>query len=150
VLCASTYLYDHEAAHDLMDHAVDNVSHCITRHTDRPADKLVSRFKSMIRRRAKQLAAKRRHELQFGSLLDLEHLDTGEKEAEQRIYANELLERLSPFARSIVNRRWLGYSWREIARELEMDHIAVRRAYYAELNSVLRSVSRPGACASCD
>src|SRR5215475_14541066 len=150
VLCASTYLYDREAAHDLMDYAVENASHYIARHPDRPAGKLISRIKGMIRRRAKQLADKHRHELPFGSLVDLEQLYTGETEAEQRVYANELLERLSPFAQSIVNRRWLGYSWREIARELEMDHTAVRRAYYVELNSVLHSVSRPGACASCD
>jgi len=150
VLCASTYLYDREVAHDLMDHAVENVSHYIARHPDRSAEKLISRIKSMIRRRAKQLATRHRHELPFGSLVDLEQLYTGETEAEQRVYANELLERLSPFAQSIVNRRWLGYSWREIARELEMDHTAVRRAYYVELNSVLHSVSRPGACASCD
>ena len=80
----------------------------------------------------------------------MERFYTGQIAAEQRVYANELLERLSPFAQSIVNRRWLGYSWREIARELEMDHTALRRAYYVELNSVLHSLYRPGACASCD
>jgi len=150
VLCASTYLYDRAAAHDLMDHAVENASQYIARHPDRPAEKVIFRIKSTIRRRAKQLAARNRHELPFGSLVDLEELNIGETEAELRVYANELLDRLSPFAQSIVNRRWLGYSWREIARELEMDHTAVRRAYYVELNSVLHGVSRPGACASCD
>jgi DNA-directed RNA polymerase specialized sigma24 family protein len=150
ILCASTYLNDHDVAYDLMDHAIENASRYLVRHPDRSAEKLTSRFKSLIRRRVKQLAAKRSHELPSGSLLDLEQVYAGQKEAEQRVYANELFARLSPFAQSIVNRRWLGYSWREIARELEMDHTAVRRAYYVELNSLLHSLSRPGACPSCD
>ena len=108
-----------------MDHAVENASQYIARHPDRSAEKVTFRIKSTIRRRAKQLAARHRHELPVGSLVDLEQLNIGKTEAEQRVYASELLERLSPFAQSIVNRRWLGYSWREIARELEMDHTAV-------------------------
>jgi len=79
-----------------------------------------------------------------GLLLDIEQVQAGKSGAEQRVYANELFDRLSPFAQSIVNWRWLGYSWREIARQLEMDHTAVRRAYFRELDSVLGSVSRSG------
>ena len=92
-----------------------------------------SRFKSVIKRRARQQSAKRSREIQYGSLLDLEQLYVGQPEAEQRVYANEFFARLSPFAQSIVEWRWLGYSWRKIAEKLEMDHTAVRRAYFGEM-----------------
>ena len=144
LLCAWTYLNDSEAAHDLMDHAVENASRYVARHPDSTSEKLTSRIKSVIRRRAKQLAAKRSRELSYGSLLDLEQVYAGQPEAEQRVYASELFAHLSPFAQSIVNWRWLGYSWREIAVQFEMDHTAVRRAYFRELESVLHRLSRPG------
>lgn len=150
LLCAWTYLTDGDAAHDLMDHAVENASRYAIRHSDSTLDKLTSRIKSVLRRRAKQLAAKRSHELSYGSLFDLEQVYAGQPETEQRVYANELLARLSPFAQSIVHWRWLGYSWREIAGQLEMDHTAVRRAYFRELAAVLHSLSRPGDSPSCD
>jgi len=150
LLCAWTYLNDGESAYDLMDHAVENAVRYVARHSDATSDKLISRIKSVVRRRAKQLVAKRSRELSYGSLLDLEQVYAEQPEVEQRIYANELLAHLSPFARSIVNWRWLGYSWREIAGQLEMDHTAVRRAYFRELESVLRSLSRTGDSSSCD
>src|ERR1700691_1385886 len=103
LLCAWTYLNDRDAAHDLMDHAVQNVSDYISRHPDAPSNKLTARMKSVLRRRAKQMAAVRHRELQYGSLLDLERINSGQPEAEQRVYANEMFARLSPFARSIVN-----------------------------------------------
>ena len=59
-LCAWTYLNDHDAAVDLMDHAVTNASQYLARHSDTPEQKLTVRIKSVIRRRARQLAAKRR------------------------------------------------------------------------------------------
>jgi DNA-binding NarL/FixJ family response regulator len=144
LLCAWTYLNDQDAAHELMDHAVHNASRYLTRHPDSPPDKLIARIKSVIRRRAKQLSARRSRELSSGSMLDLEKLLVGRLGAENIVYANELLSKLSPRAQSIVNRRWHGYSWREIAGELEMDHTAVRRAYLRELESLLQSLSRPG------
>ena len=150
LLCAWTYLSDRDAAHDMMDHAVQNLSNYIDRHPGASPKKLIARIKSVLRRRAKQLAAGRSRELQFGSLLDLERIYSGQPEAEQRVYANEMFARLSPFARSIVNLRWYGYSWREIARQLEMDHTAVRRAYLREIESMLRNVSRPGEFPQCD
>ena len=61
-------------------------------------------------------------------------------DAEQRIYASELLARLSPFAQSIVEWRWLGYSKRKIAEHLDMDHTAVRRAYSREVESLLSAL----------
>src|SRR6185437_16026987 len=139
VLCAWTYLNDHDAAHDLMDHAVQNASDYFGRHPDKPVKKLTVHIKSVLRRRAKQIAAKRSRELSHGSLADLEQMYSGRSEIEQRVYAHELLTRLSPFANSIVHWRWLGYSWRGIAKELGMDHTAVRRAYFRELESVVRS-----------
>jgi hypothetical protein len=83
-------------------------------------------------------------------MLDMEQFLTGQLNAEERIYAGELLSRLTPFAQSIVNWRWHGYTWREIAGELEMDHTAVRRAYLRELESLLQSLSRSGESSRCD
>ena len=149
-LCAWTYLNDSDAAHDLMDHAIENASRYIARHPERSADKLTTRIKSVIRRRAKQLAARNRRELSSGLLIDLEHFLIAQPDAEQRAYANEVLERLSPFASSVLKWRWLGYSWREIAKHLEMDHTAVRRAYFREIESLLHSPSRSGDLPKCD
>jgi len=43
-----------------------------------------------------------------------------------------------------VKWRALGYSWRTIAEELEMDHTAVRRAYIREMELLLHDLSQPG------
>ena len=99
-------------------------------------------MKSVLKRRAQQQVAKRRLEVQSGSLADLDDLLEPQPDAEQQVYARELLECLSPFARSIANRRWLGYSWREIADSLEMDHTVVRRAYFEEVETLLNELSR--------
>ena len=147
---ARPYLNDQDAAHELMEHAVHNASQYVVRHPDAPPEKLVARIKSVIRRRARQLSAKRSRELSFGSMLDMESLLAGEMEAEKGVFAIELLSQMSPFARAIVNRRWNGYTWREIARELDMDHTAVRRAYLRELESVLQGLSRSGDFSKCD
>jgi len=45
LLCAWTYLNDHAAAHDLMDHAVQNTFDYLGRHTDCPDKKLAWRIK---------------------------------------------------------------------------------------------------------
>ena len=132
-----------------MDRAVHNASQYLSRHIDAPEQKLTARIKSVIRRRARQLAAKRSRELPSGSMRDMEQLHVGHSEAEQRTYANELFSRLSPTAQSIFDWRALGYSWREIGGKLEMDHSAVRRAYFGELGLVLRSISPPGESPKC-
>lgn len=150
LLCARTYLNDQDTARELMEHSVHNASRYIARHPDAPPEKLVARIKSVIRRRAKQLSARRRRELPVGSMLDMESLLAGEPEAEKTVFAKELLSRLSPFAQAIVNRRASGYTWREIARELEMDHTAVRRAYLRELAMLLQKLSRSGDPPKCD
>ncbi|MGH9584784.1 MAG: hypothetical protein ACRD4O_17825, partial [Bryobacteraceae bacterium] len=103
VLCAWTYLNDRDSAHDLMDHAVQNASEYLGRHPGATVEKLKARIKSVLRRRAKQLAGKRNRELSRGSLADMEQVYSGRPEIEQRLYAHELLARLSPFANSIVH-----------------------------------------------
>jgi DNA-binding NarL/FixJ family response regulator len=143
-LCAWTYLNDQDFAVDLMDHAVHNASQYLLRHSDTPEQKLTSRIKSVIRRRARQLAAKHRRELPSGSMRDMEQFHVDHSEAEQTAYAKELFLRLSPTARSIFEWRSLGYSWREIAGKLDMDHSAVRRAYFREMGLVFSSFFPPG------
>jgi hypothetical protein len=150
LLCAWTYLNDQDAARELTEHAVQNASQYITRHPDASSEKLAARVKSVIRRRARQLAARRNRELPYGSMLDMEHLLVGHIAIESRIYANELFSRLTPFAQTIVHWRSGGYTWREIAGEMDMDHTAVRRAYLRELESLLQSLSQPGDAPQCD
>lgn len=144
LLCASTYLNDRDAANDLMDHALENASGYALRHPDVDIEKLTYRIKSVLRRRAKQLAKRHNRELPNGSLQDLENRLAAQPEIEQRACAQEMYERLSPFAQSVLNLRRTGYSWREISSEFEMDHTAVRRAYFRELESLLRSISADG------
>ena len=148
-LCAWTYLNDGDEAHDLMHQAIENTSGYIERHPDSPSKKLTRRLKSVIKRLAQQRAAKKAHEIPLASLVDLEHRYAELPDAEQRVYAKEILDRFSPVAQSIVKWRWLGYTWREIAKELEMDHTAVRRAFFREAESVLRSVPKSGDSPRC-
>jgi DNA-directed RNA polymerase specialized sigma24 family protein len=149
LLCAWTYLNDHAAAHDLMDHAVQKAFEYLGRHTDCPDKKLAWRIKGVIKRRARQQSTKKNREIQYGSLLDLEKMYVDQPEIEQSIYANELFARLSPFAQSIVRWRWLGYSWRKIAKHFDMDHTAVRRAYFREMESLVQALSRSGDLSRC-
>jgi DNA-directed RNA polymerase specialized sigma24 family protein len=150
LLCAWTFLNDRDAAHDLMDHAIQNATEYIARHPDTTLRKVSARVKSVIRRQAKTLANRRKHESSYGSLADFEAIDASHSDIEQRIYANEVFAHLSLFAQAIVNRRWLGYSWREIGRDLEMDYSEVRRAYFRELRSLMQNLSCPGDSAKCD
>jgi DNA-binding NarL/FixJ family response regulator len=150
LLCAWTYLNDKDAARELAEHAVQNASQYITRHPDASSEKLAARIKSVIRRRARQLAARRNREVRYGSMFDMENLLVGHLAAELRIYATELFSRLTPFAQTIVRRRSGGYTWREIAGEMDMDHTAVRRAYLRELELLLESLSQPGDAPQCD
>jgi hypothetical protein len=74
-LCAWTYLNDHPAAHDIMDHAVEIASGYIARHTDYSDRKLLWRIKSVLKRRAQQLASKRRREISVGSFVNTRVLE---------------------------------------------------------------------------
>jgi hypothetical protein len=143
-LCAWTYLNDQPAAHDIMDHAVENASGYIARHPDFSDKKLLSRIKSVLRRRARQIAAKQRREILYGLFVDMEDLYVVHPEVEQRIY-----KRLSPFAQSIVDWRSMDYSWREIAAKVELDHTSVRRAFNREVESLLQDLSQPGEMYQC-
>ncbi len=143
-LCAWTYLNDRDLAHDLMEHAVRNTGEYFSRHPDTTEQKLVARIRSVIRRRAKQIAHQRRREVASGSLLDLEHLRASAGEVEESAISSQLFSRLSPFAQNVLHRREFGYTWRDIAAELDLDHTVVRRAYFRELQSLLRSLSRSG------
>ena len=87
LLYAWTYLNDHDAAHDLMDHAIENTRDYAGRHADFPVEKLEWRMKSTLKRRAQQQAAKRRFEVQSGSLADFDNLLVCQPEAEQQVYA---------------------------------------------------------------
>jgi hypothetical protein len=148
-LCAWTYLNDQPAAHDIMDHAVENASGYIARHPDFSDKKLLSRIKSVLKRRARQVAAKQRREILYGLFVDMEDLYVVQPEIEQRIYAYELFERLSPFAQTIVDWRSMDYSWREIAAKVELDHTSVRRAFNREVKSLLQDLSQPGEMSQC-
>jgi DNA-directed RNA polymerase specialized sigma24 family protein len=150
LLCAWTFLNDHHIAHDLMDHAIKNTTEYIARHPDVRASKVNARVKSEIRRHAKHLASRQERERPTGMASDFETLCAGQPDIEQRIYASEIFARLSPFAQGIVNRRWLGYSWREIGRDLEMDYSEVRKAYIRELGLLLGNLSQLGESTRCD
>ena len=150
LLCAWTFLNDPHSAHDLMDHAIRNATEYIARHPSSNSGKITARVKSEIRREVKHLAFKRKRECPSGSTSDLESLCASQPEIEQGIYAKQIFARLSPFAQAVINRRWLGYSWREIGRDMEMDYSEVRKAYFRELGLLLENLSRPGESPKCD
>src|SRR6185437_2746488 len=104
-LCAWSYLNDRDAAHDLMEHAVRNAGEYFARHPDSTEQKLTTRIRSVIRRRARQIAHRWDREAPSGSLSDLEPLRTSAADVEQTAIAGELFSRLSPFAQSVLNRR---------------------------------------------
>src|SRR5215469_6193588 len=70
--CASRYLHDHQAAYDLMDHAVESAERYYERfHGQRNSAQLFSHIASIIRRRSKQIVGGRK-EISSGSLSDLD------------------------------------------------------------------------------
>lgn len=150
LLCAWTFVNDPHIAHDLMDHAIRNATDYIARHPNASSAKVNARVKSEIRREAKRLAAKQRREFPSGSAAKFEAVCASHPEIEQRIYANEIFAKLSPFAQGIINRRWLGYSWREIGRDMQMDYSEVRKAYFRELGLLIANLSLPGESPKCD
>jgi len=102
MLCGWTYLNDHAAAHDIMGHAVENASGYISRHVDCSDKKVLSRTKSVIKRRARQEAARRSREIQFGSLFDMEELYIGQPEATKGLRNRDLR---APFPVRTINRK---------------------------------------------
>jgi DNA-binding NarL/FixJ family response regulator len=140
VYCAWSYLHDQDAASDLMDYALKHVSGYVSRFPEGPSpEKLALRLRSLLKRRARQ-AARGERMISVGSLIDLDNhyrKFRDSPELEQRVYAQEILERLSPQARAIANWRAMGYSWRVIGSNLGLDHSQVRRAYLREIQAVL-------------
>ena len=145
--CAWNYLHDREAAFDLMDAALVNAAGYASRLNGlAPGRRLVWRVKSVLRREARQRAKRRRHELSWGSLADLETLETlpfqrsAPATADEELIADEIMRRLSPQARDIV--RWLvmGYSWRRIARHLGLDRTTLRRAFDREVDALFHDL----------
>ena len=108
LLWAWTHLNDEDAAVDLMDHAVHNASQYFVRHNGPSEQKLIARIRSSLRRRAKQLAAKRSREMPSGLMYDMEPLQFGLSDLEERTFERELFSHLSPTAQSIFDRRRLG------------------------------------------
>ena len=137
LLCAWTFGNDPHIAHDLMDQAIQNATDYITRHPNGSSAKVNARVKSEIRRHAKHLAAKQRREFQTGCASKFEAVRASHPEIEQRIYANEIFAKL-------------GYSWREIGRDMDVDYSEVRKAYFRELTLLLRNLSQSGESLKCD
>jgi hypothetical protein len=144
--CAWSYLDDDCSAYDLMDYAIEHSGKYLARFQfEPPTEKLVSRLRPLIRRRAKQLA-RRRVGIPSGALLDLEEFAQQlreQPEAEQRVYAREILEKLSPQARAVALWRRMGYSWRVIGRNLDLEHSHLRRAYLREIHAAVQGCADP-------
>lgn len=142
--CAWSYLYDDDFAYDLMDQALSNVTAYVLRHLPAPSEaKLYARLRSVLRRVAKQ-EARHRRELLVGNVLDLEqHTQaadpSGHVEIENGAMIQEILPRLSPQAQRIAALIAMGYSWRDIGRQLRIDRQTVRRSFLREVTVALQS-----------
>lgn len=142
--CAWSYLYDEDHAYDLLDKSLINVSAYVLRHQPPPTEaKVYARLRSVLARLVKQ-EARHRRELLVGGLFDLEQHAVasgfvGEQEIENKILLQETLSRLSPSAQKIAGLIAMGYSWREIGRQLRIDHQTVHRSFLREVNLALQS-----------
>jgi RNA polymerase sigma factor (sigma-70 family) len=138
--CASRYLHDHQAAYDLMDHAVESAERYYERfHGQRNSAQLFSHLTSVIRRRSKQVVRGRK-EISSGSLSDLDvfaHSHAAQSDAEQIAYIHQLLDRMSARSRQIAYWRLAGHSWRQIARRLNANFLTVRRIFHKEMRGLL-------------
>lgn len=138
--CASRYLHDHQAAYDLMDHAVESAERYYERfHGQRNSAQLFSHIASIIRRRSKQIVGGRK-EISSGSLSDLDvfaQSHVARSDAEQIAYVHQILGRMSARSRQIANWRLAGHSWRQIARRLNANFLTVRRIFHKEIGGLL-------------
>jgi DNA-binding NarL/FixJ family response regulator len=145
--CAWSYLYDENHAYDLMDESLANVSAYLLRHRPPPTEaKVYARLRSVLTRLVKQEARNRR-ELLVGGLFDLEQHAAasglvGAHEIENEVLVQEILPRLSPSAQRIAGLVAMGYSWREIGRQLRIDHQTVHRSFLREVNFALKSAKK--------
>lgn len=148
VYCAWSYLNDRDAAYDLMDYAMEKMCKYIGRSSSQlRTGKLSSRFHSLVKRRAKQLARRRQTEVALGTLADLANLYQNLKQQpheEQRLYVQEVLDKISPQARAVAAWRMMGYSWRWIGSNLGIEHSNLRRAFLREVLAALKTSSGGG------
>lgn len=144
LFCATRYLHDVHAAYDLMDDAVSNAEEYYERFNgNRTFSQIFHRVLSVLRRISKQRGLNNR-EIPSGTLPDLErkaHALSSKPEAEQSVYVEQLLARMTDRSRKITIWRSEGHTWRQIAGKLKVNHAAVRRAYYRELRRLLSPAS---------
>lgn len=143
--CAWSYLHDRDAAFDLMDRAIENTAGYASRlNGAATVERLVWRMRSVLKRLAKQEVKKHRLEVPYGLLVDLEYAHAGsQKETpkfDQAVETKDILRKLSPEARDILRWTSMGYSWRQIARQLGVDRMTLRRSYDKEIRTVLESL----------
>jgi hypothetical protein len=116
LLCAWTFLDDHAAAYDLMDHAIQNSTEYVARHPNATSVKVRARVKSEIRRHAKYQVNRQRREYPNGLAADFEAMCACQPDIEQHTYATEIFaglavrtrDRQSALARIFLERDWAG------------------------------------------
>jgi len=139
--CATRYQYDPHLAYELMDEAVENAERYYERFNgQRTAIQLSFRIVSVIKRLSKQ-RAERNKEIASGTLSELELLvQTHEAKsgADQDIYMQQILDRMSVRTQQIANWRLAGHSWRQIAGQLGENHLTVRRGVRKEIRGLLQ------------
>jgi RNA polymerase sigma factor (sigma-70 family) len=143
--CAWTYLHDRDAAFDLMDRAIENTAGYASRLNGTATEqRLIWRMRSVLKRLAKQEVKKHSLEVPYGLLADLESARSQAQQEipkfEQAVETKDILKKLSPEARNILKWTAMGYSWRQIAKQLGVDRMTLRRTYDKEIATVLESL----------
>jgi DNA-directed RNA polymerase specialized sigma24 family protein len=140
---AWSFLHDGALANELLEEAMESVHAYALKASPPPAtSKLAARLRSQVRRVAKQRANRQSKEECAGSLLDMEryHLMAETNDLAEMILIKEIVGRLSPEARNIATWIWMGYSWREIGKTLDIDQDSIRLAFRREADRVLREI----------
>ncbi len=132
-------LHDHAMADVLIDAALDAVIPFVLRCTSLPMQSKVSaRLRSQIRRVAKQKAHQVRLEEPKGLLYELAVLARGRAgDLSDTFLISEICSELSPRARDVAEGIRQGYSWREIARSLNLSESSVRQSFRREVDAAL-------------
>jgi DNA-directed RNA polymerase specialized sigma24 family protein len=137
---AWSFLHDGALANELLEEAMESVHAYALKTSPPPAtSKLAARLRSQVRRVAKQRANRQSKEDCVGSLLDMErdHLMAETNDLTEMVLIKEIVGRLSPEARKIATWIWMGYSWREIGKTLDIDQNSIRLAFRREADRVL-------------
>lgn len=135
-----SYLHDGTLAAELLEAAMDSIYPFALKSSPAPPiAKLAARLRSQVRRVAKQRANRQSKEECAGSLHDMErnHLISETLDVNEMILIKEIVGRLSPEARNIATWIWMGYSWREIGKTLDIDQDSIRLAFRREADRVL-------------